>query len=395
MSRILLATALVSASSGALAQIREAEQSITVTALPLDEGKQELADCLARKCAPLEDIAATLKYADALFSAGDYRRASAVLSRSTGRNGDEARRYPNAVAGLYRALARVSIHQGDGDRYRSSSFAVIRSLEAGLPDSDPRIVGGRLEAAEMHANLGEAGAAEAMYDSAAMQARKIGRPDLAATADLRRALFEHRRGLPEGRIRMEAIAGRTDPETRTQQLAARIMLARIDREKGNLESSNRLVEDLARLGLRAPALIYAPPIELARSVNRAGSASFGGIGGSSTGADAVPTRSEPMMEPREGFDYWADVGFWIESDGRVAEVELLRSKGPSHWLQPVLKSIAGRIYTSSKTGGASTYRIERFSYTSLTEQRTGSRIVGHSAQGRIESIDLTPAEARR
>ena len=76
-----------------------------------------------------------------------------------------------------------------------------------------------------------------------------------------------------------------------------------------------------------------------------------------------------MMEPLESFDYWADVGFWIETNGRVAEVELLRSKGPSHGLQPVLRSIAGRIYTPVRAGGTPTYKIERFSYTSLTERR--------------------------
>jgi hypothetical protein len=395
MVRILLAACLLSASAAAFAQSAEPEQSIVVTGVRLDEGRQRLAACIARKCPPMEDIAATLRYADALFSAGDYRKASSILSRSIGRNGDEARRYPSAVAGLYRALARVSIHQGDGQRYRSSAYGVVRALEAGLPDNDPRIVGGKLEAAEMHASLGEAGAADGLYKSVAAQARRIGRPDLAATAELRGALFDHRRGFPGGRERIAAIARRTDPETRIQQLAARIMLARIDRERGDLESSNRLVEELAGLGLRAPALIYAPPIELARPVNRAASASFGGIGGSSTGAEAVPTRSEAMMEPQEGFDYWADIGFWIEPNGRVAEVELLRSKGPSHWLQPVLGSIAGRIYTPVGADGAPTYRVERFSYTSLTERRTGTRIVGHSSQGRIESIDLTPEEARK
>ena len=79
MIRILLAASLLSVGSAAFAQTAEPEQSIVVTAVRLDEGRDRLAACLARKCPPMEDIAATLQYADALFSAGDYRKGGLGL----------------------------------------------------------------------------------------------------------------------------------------------------------------------------------------------------------------------------------------------------------------------------------------------------------------------------
>jgi hypothetical protein len=391
-SIILVLAASAAAVAGAQTSPTD-ETPIVVTGVRLDDARKRLEDCLARNCPPLEDMAATLQYAEALFVAGDYRKASSILQRSLGRNRDESGRYPNAVAGVYRALARVSIHEGDGERYRSASYGAVRSLKDGLPDDDPRVLGGILETAEMHASLGEVGSASRQYKSVAAKAREIGRQDLAAMADLRLALFNHRQGLGSGRRQMEAIAESQDPRIRIQRLAARIMLARIDRERGDMASSDRLVAQLAAMGLRKPTLIYAPPIAVKETGKVARGAAFGGIGGSSSGAEGVPVRTEPMMEPNEGFDYWADVGFWIGPDGRVDEVEVLRSKGPTQWMEPVVRSISGRVYATSGEASEASYRVERFTYTSLFETRTGTRIQSHSAQGRIESMDISPDES--
>jgi hypothetical protein len=104
------------------------------------------------------------------------------------------------------------------------------------------------------------------------------------------------------------------------------------------------------------------------------------------------------MAASGGFGAWADVGFWVTPEGRVEEVEALRTRGTTYWLQPVLRSVAARIYAPAGTDTAEpTYRIERFTYTSLAETRTGSRIAARGAEGRIEAIDLTvdPVAARR
>ncbi len=385
---ILMATALAAASPG-LAQSARGDQAIVVTAVRLSEARRQLEDCVARRCPPLEDIASTLRYAEALFVGGDYRRARGVLRDSLGRNRGAADRYPEGVAGLYRAHARISIHEGDSDAYRRSTYGAVRALREGLPNLDPRVLGARLEAAEMHVGLGEAEAAERAYRTVARQAREIGRADLAALADLRRYMLAHQRGHDGAREQIESIARLAGNDTRIQQLAARITLARIDRRAGRTDTADQLIADLARAEFGVPTLVHAPPI----MVRHVGTTS--GIG--QVGGEAVPFRSMTMATPSEAFDYWADVGFWVHADGRVDEVEVLRAHGPEHWLAPVVTSIAGRIYAPAGTNGAgqSQYRVERYTYTSLLERRTDSRIAQHSAQGRIEMIDLTAGDRRR
>ncbi|HEY0411830.1 MAG TPA: hypothetical protein VGD66_01655 [Allosphingosinicella sp.] len=383
MSAMALAVLLSVGSPAPAAAAAEPSAPIVVTGIRLGDARQQLEQCLARKCPPLEDIKATLQYAEALFTAGNYDEASAVLQRSVGRNHGHADRYPVGVAGLYRALGRVSMHQGEGDRARSAAYGVVRSLQAGLPAEDARILGGKLEAADTQASLGDGDGADRLYREVADKARRIGRPDLAATAEVRRGLLLHRLGYSDGRALLEKVAALADPRTRTQQLAARVVLARIDRDAGKADSTQRLLAELRAFGLRKPALVYAPPID----VPRAGTMAFAPAGG-----DGMPKRGVASMTPTEGFDYWADVGFWITPEGRVQEAEILRAKGPREWLQPVLSSIAGRIYAPAAGAAEATYRVERFSYTSLMETQTGTRIATHSAQGRIESLDIT-AEA--
>jgi hypothetical protein len=362
--------------------------NIVVTGVRLSDAKRRLEECLARKCPPLEDIAATLQYAEALFVGGDYSRARSVVRSSLGRNREEAKTYPNSVAGLYRAHARISIHFGDGEAYRSSTYGAVRSLKAGLEDLDPRILGARLEAAEMHASLNEIETADGLYRSVAKQARRIDRPDIAAMADLRRAWMDHHRGLSNGRKGIEAIANSTEPRARIQRLAAKVMLARIDRVEGLLTSADDVIAEISAAGFGSPTLIYQPPIE---GPSAAEVPSGGGIGAAG-GSNNMPTRSVANAAANEGFDYWVDIGFWVRADGRVEDVDILRSKGPTFWTAGVLRSIAGRLYAPAGAAGASdaNYRVERYSFTSLLEQRTDSRILVHSSQGRIEQLDLTP-----
>ena len=282
------------------------------------------------------------------------------------------------------------MHEGDGEDVQNSTLAVERSLRAGLPATDHRIIGARLETAEMYAALAEGQhggdfplmpyrRAMQVYGEAADLARGINRPDLVALADLRRAILAHRLGLAGAREQLEAVAALTSRETRVQQLAARIFLAGIARQAGDTAATDRLIRDLAAAGLRTPTLLHAPPIAMPGSP---------GTGGTMLGGDVVAVTDPIRNASSEGFDYWADVGFWINADGRVEEVEVLRSHGPQYWLQPVLTSVQGRIYSPPGSGELS-FRVERYRYTSLLERRTGTRLLGHSAQGRIERLDIT------
>lgn len=392
MTPLLALLALAGANGQTPAQASAADggrDTIIVTGVRLDEARRRLEACLARHCPPLEDMGASLQYADALFANGDYHLASGTLRDAIGRNRGEAARYPVAVAGLYRARSRVASHEGDGETYRSAAYAATRALKAGLEDNDPRVLAQQLETAGVSVSLGEAAAAERLYRDVARRAGAIGRPDIAAMADLRRAWLYHLQQLPEGRRLLAEVAAREGAATRVQRYAARILLARIDRAAGDTDSSDALIAELATAGLGVPTLIYAPPIEVE---------DHGGPGTRARADGNIRSMNVANMQASGAFGAWADVGFWVTPEGRVEEVETLRSHGDTYWLAPVLGSIAGRIYAPAGTDTAEpTYRIERYTYTSLAETRTGSRIAARGAEGRIESIDLTvdPVAARR
>ena len=98
----------------------------------------------------------------------------------------------------------------------------------------------------------------------------------------------------------------------------------------------------------------------------------------------------------DNFDkQWIDVGFWITPDGKIQDAEVLRKSGnEASWAAAVLKSINDRIYAPLKRepGDPGVYAVERYTFTSLMEDRTGTRVNQRSAKGRIERIDLTPEE---
>jgi hypothetical protein len=83
-----------------------------------------------------------------------------------------------------------------------------------------------------------------------------------------------------------------------------------------------------------------------------------------------------------------DVGFWVEPSGRVSDIEMLRKGGDSSWAAPLLRSIQGRIY-APLADPAGSYRVERYTYTSLWQSVTGTRLRQRSPAARIEYLDLT------
>lgn len=85
-------------------------------------------------------------------------------------------------------------------------------------------------------------------------------------------------------------------------------------------------------------------------------------------------------------DRWIDLGFWVDPEGRVEGIDILRSRGNTVWTGGLLRSIAGRRYTPTREGA---YRIERYTYTSFWERLTGTRLRQRSADARIEYMDLT------
>jgi len=354
-------------------------QTIIVTGQRIEDTRRALEACLARKCPPLEDMAATMAHAENLFISGDYRKARTTVEASVRRNDRFARQHPREVATLHRADARISIHLGDGETYRSSTYGAVRALKKGLDDKDLTVLTARFEVADMLTRLGRADEASLVYGDIAKDSARAGQPDLAASAELRQAWLIYRRLKTSSALEpIEKIAASTDPALKNSRLGALVLLARVDRERGRPEGPERLLKALADAGVKKPTLLWAPPVDAPYLYD--GKQGRGGLSHSAMSLGVATDRFEKT---------WADVGFWVKADGSVSEAEILRSKGPQTWLEPVLASISRRIYSPSADSGG-TYRVERYTWTSLVRTSSGTRLPQHSPQGRIEYVDLTP-----
>jgi hypothetical protein len=69
-------------------------------------------------------------------------------------------------------------------------------------------------------------------------------------------------------------------------------------------------------------------------------------------------------------------------------VEVVRKGANDDWADPVLDAIRGRRYSPSQDVTPS-YRLERYTYTSMRGLRTGSRLTMHIGIPRVEYLDLT------
>jgi tetratricopeptide (TPR) repeat protein len=349
-------------------------QTIVVTGRSIDETRRALADCLARKCAPDEDIDATLAHAENLFVAGDYKAARRTTLASIGRNGRHAGAYPGPVADLYRANGRIAAHLGEGRSYESSTVAIARSLKAGVPDNDLRLLSAEVEKAGMYASLGRIERARQIYAETQREARRLGRDDIAAQIRLRSAWLHQLEGDSVfARAALKEIAADRSPSARVTRAAALVLLARLDRQQDKPVATEALARELREVSGDRPVLLFSPPIELPTD------AVAHGLVGS-----AIRRGAMQRFEKQ-----WVDVGFWIGPDGRVSDVEMLRSQGSDQWAKPVLQAIAGRLY-SPVSGGGGQYRVERYSLTSLWDYNApASHIRQRSPQARIEMLDLT------
>jgi hypothetical protein len=94
--------------------------------------------------------------------------------------------------------------------------------------------------------------------------------------------------------------------------------------------------------------------------------------------------------------YWADIGFQVAADGLVGDVEMLRSHGRSDWVRAVVKAIESRVYApADPASGRASYRVERYSYSSMLENDPGVA-TRRPLRGppRLSMLDLT-AEPER
>jgi hypothetical protein len=351
-------------------------QTVTVTGRRIQDYRDRLARCLARHCPVNEDVDATLALAEVVFEAGDYAEARRTVAASLDRNRSQARAFPEPVADLYRARARVARHLGRDDEAVRSTFSTLRTLEDGIPHEDYRHYTARLEVAEMMMVAGRYDAARQELQTLAAHARAGGREDVASLAELRATWISYLIA-PGGtaRAHFQAMANDTNPEHRMLATGAKILLARIYRDTGDPRRSDALIAEVARANPARRALIFSPPYELASRET------------SETGSTAdVNTRIPDVFD-----DQWIDVGFWVSADGHVQDLETVRHRGTPDWAEPLLRSIRGRLYSPSADGTPS-YRLERYTYTAPLERVTGTRIMQRSPRARVEYYDLSTGE---
>jgi hypothetical protein len=365
--------------------------TIIVTGRRIQDFRAALEACLARHCPPNEDIDATTALAEALYLDGQYHEARTALLRSLSRNRREARNYPEPVSDLYRANARVARALGLDRDAESSTREILRSLQAGIPVEDYRHLTARFEIVQQMTAFGQYPQAGRMLRDIAMRAASAGRDDVVAMAELRLLWLDHLQG-PRGgppSSRLLAMARSPDPH---RSIGARILLVRIYAEKGETAAADRLIAELGRSSGRRQ-LLFNPPYELLQSEDVAGRRDR--VQAILQGETITSNIADRVLENFD--DKWIDVGFWIRPDGRVEDLEIVRRRNRTDWAEPLLQSIRGRRYAASD--GTSTYRVERYTYTSgYDDQGTATRTATRSPRARIEYFDLsgltTPPAAR-
>jgi hypothetical protein len=374
----LAVSALALIATPAFAQARPDGQTVTVVGQSVQLFRDRLAACLARHCPVNEDVDATLALAEGLFLNGDYREARSVVRASLGRNGDQARAFPEPVSDLYRVQARLARHIGFDREARLASFDILNALQAGLPREDYRHFTARFEIAEMQMLSGSFNGAQRALHQLVDAARAAGRDDVVVMAELRELAYEMMAvpGGGDARWRLEQWANLDGEANRLRATGARLTLARFYRNHGDIARSDALFAQVARtsaVGARR-RLLFSPRFQLAQQARM-------------EGEDGDMSLVSPNMQiPDDMENGWIDVGFWVGPDGRVSEVEILRRGADASWSRPLLAAIGGRRYAGAPEA---TYKIERYTYTSGFYQGTGSRLPARSPAARVEYLDLT------
>lgn len=367
-----------------------AAQDIVVQGRPLSDTAAALENCIKRKCPPNEDIAATLAHAENLFVNGDYKTAQRTLHASLGRNRKHGKEFPVEVSDLLRANGRVAEHMGEGREYQLSTLGMRDTLRDKFGNEDFRTLVADVEVGDSRAKLGFPEEAERIYRDVEKRALGAKQYRVASFARLRLALIARTRfdaePTPANRKELDKrLALLTDnplPGGEEFVLAAKVLRARVDRKQGAAASTDELVKEFAqRGGASRPVLLYSEPISRIDTSER-------------TQADGANDRPAWTRLSTNRYGQWVDVGFWIGADGKVSDVEILRSSGDNGWAKPVLSNISRRVYAPLKTGGDSTpgfYMIERYTLTARVSDgpETGTHLRTREAKPRIERLDLT------
>lgn len=381
------------------------DKPIVITGVRISELKDTLSKCLARKCPPDQDIAASTALAEQEFVEGKYQDARATLKASLSRNKNYAKDYPEPVANLFRADSRIAAHMGAGDEYRTETFGVVSALKAGLPNDDPRVLAAEIEVGDMFARMGQIDAAVQKYHALADRASKVNQPNIEGMARLRvvalyaQVASQNRQNYVayavEARDAAIRLAKDHDPRMKDFATAANLLVTRLAAKNGDKAAVDRLVAAYVAAGAGAgarPVALYSPPMK--------------GIDAVYDGSIPAPVWSK--INSGELIGQWADISYWVKPDGTVDDVDVLRGgvgalTGPRKvnptfdevWTLPIIQQIKGRRYAPlpGDRNGPGLLRVERYTLTAwladgVGPSDKGSRIQTSSAP-RFEMLDLS------
>jgi hypothetical protein len=350
---------------------------VTVTGRSLRSTAASLEECLARHCAPGEDIAASLEHAENQFIAGEIQGARTTLIKPRSRNKRYAETLPREVSGLLQLDADVASLLGLSDYGRIATFDSVDALKAGLPADDPAISIKRLEVADVFLRQGKYSTAVHMYDAVARRAEELGWPQVQGSAMLRALRFYAMTASVnpayggESRSRYAALSKMTDPAVKPMQNAALVILARLHLLSKKNADVDAVMEKLANIKVSIPVLVYSPFVDLGKA-----SPAMAGY--------VTPAASE---------DQWADFSYRISSEGTVKDV-VIAARGP-HVEDGLVKrmenSVAGRRYVplDLPSGSDGIWRRERLMVVADVVPVTGSRVKIKAGRPTLMSMDLT------
>lgn len=361
---------------------------IVVTGKSIASARAALDRCIAAGCKPIQEVAATIALAEAQYLEGDFGAARRTAKSGLKRNRQFASSIPIELSNLTRVSARMAAHLGLADEMRHESINNVAMLRKHVGPANRNALFARAEMGDSFLQSGRPIAAREIYADMARDAAGLGVYDMEGLALLRLAaldlqLARSARG-EAGRAAQSIgyLRASTRPEHAVYAQAATVldavMLAR-DGEDSKLENA------IARLrATPGPELIYAPPIKLAGAPDLA------------AGNDGVAlSQGDPRKEaPRFGVaDNWFDMGFHVAADGRVSDIQVLRSgkRFDGRWYAPVARSVAGRRYTASSSDptAAGAYRVERYTLTYPLATGSGTHLVQRGLTPMISRIDLT------
>jgi hypothetical protein len=358
--------------------------TIVVTGRRVPDYRAALAACLARSCPPNEDIDATLALAEALLLEGEYGDARNAVRASMSRNRREARNYPEPVSDLYRAGTRLAEHLGRDEEVETYVYQILSSLRAGLPVEDHRHFTARLEIVRSLAALGKPEMAQRELRRLVNVARAGGREDVAGLAELRLLWLDYLQA-PHGpaRRRLIEMSRWTDSQRRLLSHGAKIMLIQIYGREGDTRRADAIMAEMARNGDAPRQLLYSPSYRLLQQNDPEGD----GHRATAVYNRGLTTPNGAQRMTENFVEKWIDVGFWVQPDGRIDDLRVLRRSRGSGWEAPLLESIRGRRYSP---GDRPTYRLERYTYISTLDfTATGTHIPDRSPRARVEYLDLT------